>query len=175
MTKTASLLFAFLLTLLVGACTKTGQVHVTKSLETKLDQFPTVQITATGTTAKTNRAARKFEKLLGERLKKAGVFEDIESSASLVMRCKVTHMDFGDELKRELSLKGKAKVTIEIRITEPDGSLLGHITATAQTAKRKDEEPALRVLEMAADAVVDYMKERKGTACSAKADKGSET
>ncbi len=162
MTKIASFLVVTLLSLLLGACAKSGQIHVTKSLDTKLDQFSTVHITATGATTKTNRAARKFEKMLGQRLQKAGVFEGVESSAGVVLRCKVTHMDFGDELKRELSLRGKAKATIEIRITEPDGALLGHITATAQTTKKNDnDQPAVRVLEMAADAVVDYLAERK--------------
>ena len=171
LTRIASLLILTLATMLIGACSKAGEIHVTKSLETKLDQFPTVHITARGVTPKTTRASRKFQKILADRLTKEGVFKGVDENAGLVLRCKITQMDYGDELKRELSLKGKAKVTIEIKITEPDGKMLGHITAVAKTTRKNDkDQPAVRVLGIAADAIVDYMKEhgsKKGSSPAA--------
>jgi hypothetical protein len=140
------------------ACASNAKLHVTKALPDQLAGYDTVNITATGTPAKVARAARKFEELLATRLKDANVFGDVTSDGELVVACKVTHMDFGDEDTRQLTLRGKAVVTVEIRITKPDGTLLGHVTVTASARKKNaDDQVALRVLQVAADEVTDYL------------------
>ncbi|GEM_PF-6020585 len=145
------------------ACGASAKVHVTKNLDAKAASYDSVNVAATGSPAEVARAARKFEEILSKRLKSAGVFKSVEPDGQLVISCKVTHMEFGDEDTRELSLRQKAQVTIEIRITKPDGTLLGHVTATATARKKNaDDQPAVRVLEMAADEVVEYLVERTG-------------
>ena len=152
-------LFALALTIL--GCGKAAQVHVTKRLTVKLAEYPVASIEVSGAGPKQNRATSKFESILGKTLKEAGVFQKIDSDGSIVLRCRITHMEYGDEAQRELSLHGKAKATIEIHITEPDGNLVGHITVTAQANRKgEDDQPAVRALQRAADAVAEYLKER---------------
>lgn len=157
------------------ACGASGKLHVTKSLDAKAASYDSVNVAATGSPAEVARAARKFEDILSKRLKSAGVFKSVDPDGELVISCKVTHMEFGDEDTRELSLRQKAQVTIEIRITKPDGTLLGHVTATATARKKNaDDQPAVRVLEMAADEVVEYLVERTGRGTVPGAEKGKD-
>jgi len=161
--------------LLCFACGASAKIHVTKGLDAKAAKYDSVAVTATGSPTKVARAARKFEDVLAKRIKSAGVFKSVEPDGELVISCKLTHMEFGSEDTRELSLRQKAEVTIEIRITKPDGTLLGHVTVTATARKKNaDDQPSVRVLEMAADEVVEYLIERtgRGTAPTAEKSKG---
>ncbi len=159
--------------LLCFACSASAKLHVTKSLDAKAASYDSVNVAATGSPAEVARAARKFEDILSKRLKSAGVFKSVDPDGELVISCKLTHMEFGDEDTRELSLRQKAQVTIEIRITKPDGTLLGHVTATATARKKNaDDQPAVRVLEMAADEIVEYLIERTGRGTVPGAEKG---
>ncbi|MBN2193924.1 MAG: hypothetical protein JW751_14000 [Polyangiaceae bacterium] len=142
------------------ACGGSARLHITKNITTKLDATDNVYVTATGQTAKVARAARKLEGILAKRIVAQKVFREVSSSGDVVIACKVTHMEFGGEDTRELSLREKAQATVEVRITKPDGTLLGHITVTSAARRRNvEDEPAVRVLEQVADKVVEYLGE----------------
>lgn len=153
--------FTLLLSLPGLGCAPTARLHVTKPLEVKLQKYDSVNVTATGSPAAVARAAREFEKVLGERLKREKLFASVDSDGELVVAARITQMNFGDANPREFALKGKASATIEVRITKPDGTLLGHVTVRATARKKNaDDQPAQRVLKMAADEVVEYLAER---------------
>ncbi len=166
-------LFVLVAALLCFGCGASAKLHVTKSLDAKAAQYDSAYVNATGSPAKVARAARKFEEVLAKKLKGSGAFKSVGSEGELVISCKVTHMEFGDEDTRELSLRQKAQVTIEIRITKPDGTLLGHVTVTATARKKNaDDQPSVRVLEMAADEIVEYLVERTGRGTAPASEKG---
>ena len=55
-------------------------------------------------------------------------------------------------------------MTVEVKIAKPNGTPLAHITASAE-APREDEKdrPELRALSAAADKIVKYLEEHRGS------------
>lgn len=149
--------------LALPACGAGARVHVTKPVSVKLEKYNSATLEAHGQGPKLGRAARKFRDILGEHLKSEKVFKEVSGSGGdIVFRITVTNMELGNESQRELALKGKAKFTAEIRITKPSGEVLGHFTVTASAAKKnEDDQPALRVLERAAEKVVEHLQKEK--------------
>ena len=146
------------------ACGTSSTLYVTKGLSVELDQFETASVVARGNGVKLSKAADKFRKILSQKLEDKGLFGHVGPNGDVIIQAVIQNMDEGKEVGRDLTLSGEAEVTIEIKITKPDGAPLAHLTATAESpSKGDDDRPDLRVLRAAADEVVKYVEKHKGS------------
>jgi len=142
------------------ACGTSGQLYVTKALNTQLDPSQTATVVTGGNGVKASLAAKKFGDLLSSKLEQRGIFAKLGPDGDVEIRAIIQNLDEGKTVGRGLSLKGKAKVTVEVKMTKPNGTLLCHITASADSQRENDEDrPALRVLDQAAEQIVEYLAE----------------
>jgi hypothetical protein len=159
-----ALLLGLLAWLGLYACGTSSDLYVTKPLTTKLDKFSSVTIVARGNGVELSKAANHFKKVLSRGLEKRGLFDRIGPDGDLSIRATIQNMDRGTQAGRGLTLKGKAKVTVEVKVAKSNGEVLAHITAQAESQRGDDEDrPDLRVLQAAADQVVQYLEEHGGT------------
>ncbi len=107
-----------------------------------------------------DKAGRRLKQLLVARLEKDGTFAQVGPDGDLTLRAKIQNMDEGREVKRTLSLSGRARATVEVQIADPSGKLVGHLNAEA-TAERsgQDDHPEERVLAKITDRIATYLSE----------------
>ena len=144
------------------ACGTSSTLYVTQDLEHPLDAKSATVVT-TGNGVKLSKAARVLKEMLVKRLKQSGLFDRVGSDGDIIIRATIQNMDDGKQVGRALSLKGKAEVTVEVKISKPNGTRLADVTASADSSRKNDEDrPDLRVLRAAADQIVQYLKEHRG-------------
>jgi hypothetical protein len=159
-----ALLLGLLFWLGLPSCGTSSELYVTKPLTTKLDKYSSVTIAATGNGVELAKAAGRFKKMLSTRLEKRGIFDRVGPDGDLRIRATIQNMDRGTQAGRGLTLKGKAKVTVEVKVMKSNGATLAHITAQAESQRGdEDDRPDVRVLQAAADCVVKYLEEHGGT------------
>jgi hypothetical protein len=142
-------------------CGTSSDLYITKDLSGPLEARTATVVTA-GNGVKLSNYARELKKMLVKRLQQRGMFEQIGPDGDVVIRATIQNMDDGKTVGRTLSLQGKAEVTIEVKISKPNGTKLAHITASADSPRDGDEDrPDLRVLEAAADRIVGYLDEHR--------------
>jgi hypothetical protein len=162
--KYASLLLGLLVCLGAPACGTSSELYVTKPLTSKFKQGSSVTVVATGNGVELSKAAAQFKKMLVRRLEKRGIFDQIGTDGDIRIRATIQNMDRGTHAGRGLTLKGKAKVTVEVKVTKSNGETLAHITAQAESQREDDEDrPERRALQAAADEVVGYLEEHGGS------------
>ena len=149
-----------LLALVAGlpACGTSSTLYLNKPLEVQLDEFKSATVVARGNGVKLSKAAGKLKEMLARKLEQRGIFAKVGPDGTVRVQATIQNMDDGKEVGRNLTLSGKAKVTVEVKITKPGGAVLTHLTAQAESARSGDDDrPDLRVLEAAADEVVNYL------------------
>ncbi len=164
-----------LLSLAAGlpACGTSSKLYLNKPLEVQLDEYQSATVVARGNGVKLSKAAGKLKEMLAKKLERRGVFKQIGPGGAVRVQATIQNMDDGKEVGRTLTLTGEAKVTVEVKLTKADGSVLTHLTVQAEAPSEGDDDrPDLRVLEAAADEIVDYLaghvSEQKGKEKSGK-------
>ena len=164
---------ALLLLLVTGAlvclgllgCGTTSQLYVTKPLSADLSKYEAATVVVRGRGGLMAKATATLKQMIVERLEKADVFRRVGRDGDVIIKATIQNMADGKELTRDMSLSGQAEATVEVKITEADGSPLAHVTAEA-TSPREDEKdrPELRVLRAVADLIVRHIKDHSGSA-----------
>ena len=140
------------------ACGTSSTLYLNKPLEVQLDASQSATVVARGNGVKLSKAAGKLKEILARKLEKRGVFKHVGPDGKIRIQATIQNMDDGKEIGRNLTLSGEAKVTIEVKITKPDNTVLTHLTAQAESPREGDDDrPVVRVLEAAADEIVDYL------------------
>jgi len=147
----------------LAACGTSSTLYVTKDFAQPLDA-DSATVVATGSGVSRSKAAAKLKEMLVKRLKERGLFDRIGPDGDVRIRATIQNLDDGKTVGRSLSLKGKAEVTVEVKITQPNGSVLAHITASAESPRDDEKDrPDLRALRAAADKIVEYLEEHRGS------------
>ena len=140
------------------ACGTSSNLYLNKPLEVQLDASQSATVVARGNGVKLSKAAGKLKEILAKKLEKRGVFKHVGPDGAIRIQATIQNMDDGKEIGRNLTLSGKAKVTVEVKITKADNTVLTHLTAQAESPREGDDDrPVVRVLEAAADEIVDYL------------------
>jgi len=149
-----------LLALVAGLprCGTSSTLYLNKPLEGELDESRSATVVARGNGVKLSKAADKLKEILAKKLEQRGVFQQVGPGGAIRVQATIQNMDDGKKVGRTLTLSGEAKVTVEVKLTKTDGSVLTHVTAQAEAPREGDDDrPDLRVLEAAADEIVDYL------------------
>jgi hypothetical protein len=139
-----------------------GSLTVIKELPTPL-RASAITVVGEGNGVALERGAHRLKEMLASRIEKQQLFERVGPDGDLVLRAKIQNMDDGKEIKRSLSLTGRARATVEVQIQEPGGKLVGHLNVeSASERKGADDHPEERVLGEIADRIVGYLAEHVG-------------
>jgi hypothetical protein len=139
-----------------------GSLTVIKPLPTPL-QARSITVVGEGNGVALEKAAHRLKELLVARLEKQQTFEQVGPDGDLVLRAKIQNMDTGREIKRSLSLTGRARATVEVQISQPGGKLVGHLNVEAASERSgSDDRPEERVLAEIADRIAGYLDEHAG-------------
>jgi hypothetical protein len=139
-----------------------ASLTVIKPLPTTL-KARTITVVGEGNGVALEKGARRLKELLVARLEKQQTFEQVGPDGDLVLRARIQNMDDGREIKRSLSLTGRARATVEVQIMQPGGKLIGHLNVEAASERSgSDDHPEERVLAEIADRIAGYLAETVG-------------
>jgi hypothetical protein len=139
-----------------------GSLTVIKELPTPL-KANSITVVGEGNGVALEKGARRLKELVQSRLEKQQLFERVGPDGDLVLRARIQNMDDGKEIKRSLSLTGRARATVEVQIQQPGGKVVGHLNVEAASERKgSDDRPEERVLAEIADRIVGYLAEHVG-------------
>jgi hypothetical protein len=139
-----------------------GSLTVIKPLPTPV-KANSITVVGEGNGVALDKYGRRLKELLVARLEKQQTFEQVGPDGDLVLRAKIQNMDDGREIKRSLSLTGRARATVEVQIMQPGGKLVGHLNVEAASERSgSDDHPEERVLAEIADRIAGYLAEHAG-------------
>jgi hypothetical protein len=145
-------------------CGSSGSLTVIKPLPTPF-RAKSITVVGEGNGIALEKGAHRLKDMLVARLEKQHTFAQVGPDGDLVLRAKIQNMDDGREIKRSLSLTGRARATVEVRIAEPSGKLVGHLNVEAASERSGgDDHPEERVLAEIADRIAAYLAESTGKA-----------